>query len=157
MTNKAKEIEDEIRQRFIGDFTGIVKGNSTPGEMADYVLKYVMDKSGLVNIDYQDVLTTLENMKEGDCLVVETEKANLQSALRDCETKLKNAHPGMNIEKLMLQIITPQQSGLTMNDMQMFYDFFSSIREDLEVSWGIAQRDDDSDRIILFIVAGFNH
>lgn len=157
MTNKAKEIEDEIRQRFIGDFREIVRGNSTPEEMAECVLKYVMDKSGLVNIDYQDVLTTLQDMKEGDCVVVETEKSNLQSALKDCKTKLENAHPDMNIEKLMLQIITPQQSGLIMDDMQMFYDFFNSIKEDLEVSWGIAQRDDDSDKLILFIVAGFNH
>lgn len=155
MTFDTKDSESRIRQSFINDFGDIISGNATPDEMADFVMEYVVNNNGMINLDYQDVADTLKGMKEGDCVVLETEKENIPSALNECRTRLNDSHPASKMQKLLLQIVAPRQSGLMMNDMQMFHDFLSSVGDDLEVTWGISKREDDSSKYILFMIAGF--
>jgi hypothetical protein len=156
MTENTTKNEDAICHNFINEFGGIIKGVTTPQEMAEYVQEYVVENTGLINLDYQDALATLRGVKEGDGMVIQSEKDNLQSTLEECETKLKNAHPNMTMTKLLLQIIVPQQSILMMDDIQMLGDYISSLGDNLQTVWGIASRNDDSGKYKLFIMVGFN-
>lgn len=156
MNNSTKEMENNTVKMFLDEFGNIIKGLSTPEDLAVNVFEYVVTKKAIINIDYNDVKSTLHGMKEGDGMLIDTEKANLQSTLKDCEMKLKNAHPNMKMRNMLLQIISPQQSPLEMDDMQIFNDFFSSLGEGVQVTWGIISNEDISDKFRLFVMAGFN-
>lgn len=155
MTKSANNMENEIRRMFLDEFGGIIKGLSTPEEMADLMLEYVINKNGLINIDYENVQNTLRGMTEGDGMLVKADKQKLEQVLEESRTGLTAAHPDMKLKSFLLQIVMPQQFGLMMDEMQVFYNFFNSLGEEVQVSWGIVSDEAACDDCMFFIMAGF--